>query len=378
MPDANGLVQVTAPPLTLPPGTRVQIANFGSGAIGTYTAANDGSIAGDLPASTRDRLVISLTDPLGNVTTFERGQYEAADGTTAVNTAGGVIDGVGGVEVRIPQEAVLEPVIMKVEAFGPELFADPAQRPNLPDTTFAGGIKIETTGEVRLKKPATLAFDTPVGAPEGSFYYVYRRLDGPNGMVAFETLDHALPDANGKIVTHSPPFSGYTTNINGFDASGLSVGGGAGADVATGYALLMYSFDAALQAPIHGVITGKVLRQVWNPGAAAPDYVGVQNAIVSRVDEQGNPVGTTASGSNVAISQADGTFTLIDSFYTGGSIQIAAVMDGQVQRATAFDSTDPLSRQSVPEELRFYRNVATANITYPAHSDASFTIEGLT
>ena len=80
-----------------------------------------------------------------------------------MNTAGGVIDGVGGVEVRLPQEAVLEPVIMKVEAFGPELFADPSQRPNLPDTTFAGGIKIETTGEVRLKKPATLAFDTPVG-----------------------------------------------------------------------------------------------------------------------------------------------------------------------------------------------------------------------
>jgi hypothetical protein len=62
MTDANGVVQITAPALTLPPGSRVQIANFGSGVVGSYTAANDGSLTGGMtPTSIMYPTAISTT-----------------------------------------------------------------------------------------------------------------------------------------------------------------------------------------------------------------------------------------------------------------------------------------------------------------------------
>jgi hypothetical protein len=66
-----------------------------------------------------------------------------------------------------------------------------------------------------------------------------------------------------------------------------------------------------------------------------------------------------------------GVIDLITSPAPDALALLPAVLDGQVQRATAFDSTDSLSRALVPEELRFYRNVATANIVFPVKPDPS-------
>ena len=49
---------------TLPPGTQVLVVNEGTGEIASFTADNDGAISGSLFATIRDRLIVTITDPL--------------------------------------------------------------------------------------------------------------------------------------------------------------------------------------------------------------------------------------------------------------------------------------------------------------------------
>jgi hypothetical protein len=91
MPDVNGFVTFDGPAGTLPPGSQVLVVNTGTGEVASFTVDNDGAVSGTLLASIRDQLVVTITDPLGNVTTFTRGEYVAPDGRTAVNRAGGTV-----------------------------------------------------------------------------------------------------------------------------------------------------------------------------------------------------------------------------------------------------------------------------------------------
>ena len=110
-PDAEGYVHVTAPAGTLAPGSTILIINSTNGFVATFTADNDGAVGllvpAVLPATTSDRLFVTITDPQGNVTTFERSQYEnPATGETAIGPGGGTVKGAGGVELRLPSGAV--------------------------------------------------------------------------------------------------------------------------------------------------------------------------------------------------------------------------------------------------------------------------------
>ena len=177
-----------------------------------------------------------------------------------------------------------------------------------------------------------LAFPKPATAPDGAFYYVYRKLAGPNGVVDYETLDHAFIDqSTGKIVSASPPFSGYTDSIGGFDLTGGIF------QAQTVFNILMWTENQLLPGKSAlGVITGKVQRTVWNPGAQTPTYMPIAGALVSLADSSGNPVLGIGSA-NVARSQPDGTYTLIDSRYTGGSAIITAVTGGVTQTSTLYE-----------------------------------------
>lgn len=66
----------------------------------------------------------------------------------------------------------------------------------------------------------------------------------------------------------------------------------------------------------------------------------------SRSRRPGSPV-------TIAVSQADG----------GGTVTISATVEGVTETATAYEA-NPLDTQS--PGLRFARNVATANLTFPA------------
>jgi len=138
MPDANGFVTFDGPAGTLPPGSQVLVVNSGTGEVASFTTDNDGAVSGTLLASIRDPLIVTITDPLGNVTTFTRGEYVAPDGRTAVNRAGGFVTeacpggppctGVGA-ELRIPPDSVPDAVVLQLQSLALSLFPEGA----LPD-----------------------------------------------------------------------------------------------------------------------------------------------------------------------------------------------------------------------------------------------------
>lgn len=91
--ETTGLVTVSAPAGSFPPGTTILIVNSGNGVVLSLTADNGGAVSGELPASIDDRLLVTVADPLGNAVTFERSQYviDPATGETAVGAGGGVV-----------------------------------------------------------------------------------------------------------------------------------------------------------------------------------------------------------------------------------------------------------------------------------------------
>ncbi len=196
----DGMVTMRAPAGALPAGTRILVLNASIGSALTYTV---GAIAveAELRASIDDRLWVTVTDPDGKPTTFERTEYVAPDGTTAIGVAGGKVRGPDGSEMRLPAGVTDKPVTIKLESF-PESALPEGQRPDLPGAHFGYGLSIESADKPRFKQEVDLAFPKPADAPEGAFFYVYRKIELPGGRVAFETIDQAFAEG-GKVVTAS-------------------------------------------------------------------------------------------------------------------------------------------------------------------------------
>ena len=82
----NGIVTMRAPAGALPAGTHLLVLNVGNGSVVSYTVGAL-PVEAELRASIEDRLWVTVTDPQGNATTFERTEYVAPDGKTAVGVA---------------------------------------------------------------------------------------------------------------------------------------------------------------------------------------------------------------------------------------------------------------------------------------------------
>ncbi len=374
MPDANGMVTVSAPAGTLPPTTQVLIINEGNGVVVSFMVGNDGGFAGELPASISDRLLVTVQDPAGNTVSFQRSQYVAPDGTTGIGPGGGKVQGTGGTELRIPDGAVTRGVTLQVTGLSADelntLF--PNQAPDLPGAHMGSGIKIESPDKPTFKKEIDLVFPVPQGlpaTPTDAWFYVYRRVELPPAAdgtprSAFETLDQAFIEGTGadaKVVTASYPFSGYLTSFGGITMP--AAGQIALQAYASNYAILMWSYDQLLPAkPLPGVVTGKVRRTKWNPGSSVPEYEAIKEAKVTGLDQ---PLGT--SNGNFAVTNDDGVFTLWDPAYTGGPVTVKAT----VKTPTGSESLEAVAYQANAADwgttgLQHYRNIATVNITFDA------------
>lgn len=370
-PNDQGEVTLTGPAGTLAPGSTVLVVNETTGEVSTLPVFNDGSVGGDLVAQISDRLIVTITDLQGRQTTFKRSTYVAADGTTAVGAGGGLIEGPGGVEVRVPEDAVMNGVaaILKIAAVSPEELP-PGPLPDLfPGATVATSLKLESPEPPTFQKEVDLVFPKPADAPDNAVYFVYRRMQGPDGRIAYETIDYADVEGEGdnaKVVTASEPFSGYINSINGYRFQGIDGLGAIGSQL-TNYAILMFHFDLALPGrALGGVITGRVVRPRFDPATGTTVYDGVAGALVSGVDAAGDPLYVTneiGDPATVATSQADGTYSLFDRRYEGGAVTISATIDGVTRTATAYE-VDPQNTKS--PGLRFAKHVATANIAFPA------------
>lgn len=356
-PDAEGNVAVSAPSGSFPPGTRVLIVNQTNGVVISLTVGNDGSVSGDLPATIDDVLLVTLTAPDQSTTSFTRTQFVAPDGTVAVGTHGGTITGPGGVELRIPEGALDKGVRLKIEAFGAELFPE---RPEIPEGHFGSGLKVSSPDKLgRLNKEIDLAFPKPADAPEGSFFYVYRRLSTADGTVAFEVIDQAFVEGD-KVVTASAPFPGFITGMAGLGTNPATAA--LASSLEESYFFVMWSFERFLVGVAsQGVISGKVRRIVPpGPGQTDPTYVPISGALVHLSD---------GGLAQVAASQADGSFVLWDRALGGGTRKVTAVYGNESVEATAFEvnTAEPDTLYFPNSEMyRYYRNLAKVNIAFPA------------
>src|SRR5439155_20032939 len=72
------------------------------------------------------------------------------------------------------------------------------------------------------------------------------------------------------------------------------------------------------------------------------------------------------SGATIAITQADGTFALVDKHYNGGQIRVSAEVTGEpVITGVAFES-NPQDSTAPAFVRKSIKNIATVNLTFPA------------
>src|SRR6185312_14638894 len=345
-PDADGNVAVSAPAGSFPPGTNVLIVDQTNGIVLSLTVGNDGSVSGQLAATINDVLLVTITTPDKSVSTFTRSQFVAPDGSVAVGPGGGTVTGPGGIEMRIPEGALDKGATFKIEVFGPDLFPE---RPDLPDANFGSGLKITTNAATTFKKEVKLAFPKPADAPDGSFFYVYRRVPNPDGSVSFQTIDHAFVEGTGdqaKVVTASPPFSGIIDALQ------------------EDLEYLMWTFDRLLVGIASpGLIVGKVMRTVPpQPGETAPTFVPIVHAKAWRTSD--------TAQQNVSFTNSGGLFTLFDPTRGGGTRPVTVQLDtGEQLQATAFElsttQTDDEFYGISAQLYRQYRNIGRVQVIFP-------------
>jgi hypothetical protein len=416
----NGITKITAAKGTLPPFAQVVIINATTGEVGSFQVDGDGGLGfaplATMQASVDDLFMVTITDTNGNVYTFQRSKFVKDDGTVVIGPGGGTVTGPGGVELRLPSGALETGVELKVEGVTPEQLAQqfPGQVPDLgrdeqghPLAHVGGGLQITSNDKPAFKKEVDLVFPLPdfttvpeaqrppAGKPEDAYYYVVRRVEGPadaegHPQVLFQTIDHAFLECppgkttceagEKKLVTASYPFSGY---LDSYGAFGISpVGAFALQPVVAATAFLMWTYNNLLPGKaLAGVVTGKVLRTRWDPLATVPTYEPVEGAVVTAVqmtnDGPNRQVGERLLSGNapMATTGKDGTFTLWDPRYVGGTVQVAATLEGgdvttlcpappnpKVVCGTAYEA-DPLDWKSTA--LRFHGNIATVNLTFP-------------
>ncbi len=354
-PDADGFVTVSAPDGSLLPGTTVLIVNMSNAFVLSLSVGDQGAVSDRLQASTRDVLKVTVTDPYGNVTVYDRSDYvDPETGRTAVGAAGGVV-AADGFELRIPAGAIDGAVELKISSV-PIAADDP--RPALEGGTLApNALRIEATGQTDFKDEIKVAFPRPAEAPDGAFFYVYRRLDGPADAHAFETIDIAEPTADGKVVTASYPFSGYANTFGLFDAGGIE-------KTQFNNLFLMWTYDQSMPGrALVGAITGRVVRPGLAPNATTPVYQGVAKV---QVWEGAPGQEAPPAGAPLAITRADGTFTMFENAFTDGPVTVVAKSPtGEIKTAEAL-RVDPDNWKSTG--LRYHRNIAQTTITLDAEA----------
>jgi len=387
-PDADGLVTVSAPNGTFPPGTEILIINGGNGVVLGLTAGNEGQVNGQIPASLSDTLLITVTDPFGNTTTFQSSKFvNPATGETAVGPGGGTIEGPDGTALDIPNGALSEAIALKLEVLTPEQYDTqfPNQRPAFGNRPIGSVLKISAAQPGTFNKPVKLIFNVPGNFgtthpdadPRDAVFYTLKRSVLPSGVTGFEVVDHAFAvcpgDAPGgdlparddpenptcdlselKVKTASPPLPEFSGSV-----------------VGDTYIILTYDWSgtaALARSALAGAVVGRVRRQAWGSDAQAGElrYEPVVGAKVFGSDAGGNPL--QSANALFTTSQKDGIYTLWDDAYTGGTVTIHADDGTETKSGVGYEGNpqDTSASWGPFQSLRFYQNKAHVDILFEA------------
>ena len=243
VPDASGLVTISATLGSVNPDDVVILLNETTGFTVLATVAADGSFTGQVQADIADQLVILLRDRSGNETRVDPGPLLRRDSTGAVlsaviGRAGGTVTSPDGLQLIVPSGSLLGAtelsVVRVTEPFGlPEDLQGNASVVSAFQASFVVADRIRIVGNTeRFNAPVRLAMPAPAGSTPGQLYLVVRSrpvtLGGPRADIhagtgvstvqnprrdveRLEVIESAtVKDEGGQLVlsTDSPPFPG--------------------------------------------------------------------------------------------------------------------------------------------------------------------------
>ena len=364
MPDNNGNVSITAPANSFPAGSTILIVDQTNGIVYSLTVFNDGSVSGQMPATINDILQVTLTDPAGKATNFTISQFVAPDGTTAVGSGGGTVNGPGGVSMIIPAGALPQGTTFQIQSLDASAFSE---LPSFGSAVFGGGMQITAPSMPTFNKEVKLAFPVPPNAPPGAFYYVYRQITDQNNNVYFETIDHAFVQGTGasaQVVTASPPFCGYVNSYSNFQASASA----SFSPLATAITKTFFMWDWDPNQPgtaSQGLIVGRILQTVVNNGQTT--YVPYTGQATVQLTYPPFPI------KDVSIwnppPACGGTFTILDPHFGGGSRSVTATINGKSMQSTAYEvngiQVDDTDYDVTAGLELLYKNIGRVTFTVP-------------
>jgi hypothetical protein len=299
-PDSQGQVHVKVPADKLPSGTQVLVINTTSAFVASFSIVGGVALDDTMPATLNDRLLVTITYPDGNITTFTKSTFIGPNGETAVNSGGGVVHAKDDprYEIRIPEGALEKGVIFEAEVYTPAA-GDPLPEvgtdAEFPDaiSAFGAGLRWKTSDPtVKFKKEVDLAYPVPPVPEEAAakgyttanaYYHIFRRIHvGENAdgtpQYAFRAIDDARIEGEGasaRVVTKSPPYQGVRDVFAVLKVS-LAVGspvmfmGASAAESAMD--ILMVAYEV-LPRPVRVGITGTVMR---------PEYVTTTDPVTGQ------------------------------------------------------------------------------------------------
>ncbi|MBF0227032.1 MAG: Ig-like domain-containing protein, partial [Desulfobacterales bacterium] len=203
----NGETVVTGTQGATEPGTLVNVFNLTTGATTSVISEDDGSFYITVQADLVDKLQVEIRDESGNITIFDPGPFRNDDGSTVVGSEGGVVEGSGDVTLIVPEDAIPDGTIVKIDA----LDESQVEKKIEPFFTPFGYLKLEM-GDVVASKELKVSIPAPAGMDLTQFtdMLVVQEVD------FFGTKEHELINIakinDGRIETASPPFCGLLTS----------------------------------------------------------------------------------------------------------------------------------------------------------------------
>jgi hypothetical protein len=173
--------------------------------------------------------------------------------------------------------------------------------------------------------------------------------------------------ASAKVVTASPPFSGYSDSYGNIAAIGDTLGGGVGGFVLNSLADQNFMMQWTFSQPLIGVasqdiVVGKVLRTIPpGPGQTNPTFAPIAGALITRTDD--------TAQHNFALSGKDGLFSMFTTRLGAATIPITITLQtGEKQQLDAIvENTaqpDDSNYSLQPDTYRLYKNVARVTVTF--------------
>ncbi len=202
----NGTTTLTGTAGAAEAGALVTVFINGSGTT-SVTADSSGGFSVTIDAALTDNIIMEFRDDAGNVTEYDPGPFKNEDGAVVIGADGGTAEGSGDVEAVIPEGAVPDGTVVKIDAVDEAKLAK--EIPGFFE--FLGCVNLNIGG-VTAEEELKVSIPVPDGVTlgEDAQILVFQEVDF-FGSAEFTLVNIArVKEIDGvfRIETASPPFCG--------------------------------------------------------------------------------------------------------------------------------------------------------------------------